>query len=42
MNLRAFLADAVDVGRFSNYQGLMVDARLHSADDAPAAVRCLA
>ena len=30
--LRAFLADAVDVGRFADHQALMVDARLHPAD----------
>ena len=29
---RAFLADLVDVGRLSDHQAAMVDARLHPAD----------
>ena len=29
---RAFVADAVDVGRFADHQAAMVDARLHPAD----------
>ena len=29
---RAFVADAVDVGRFPDHQAAMVDARLHPAD----------
>ncbi len=29
---RAFLADAIDVGRFSDHQAAMVDAGLHPAD----------
>ena len=29
---RAFLADAVDVGRFTDHQAAVVDARLHPAD----------
>ena len=30
--LRAFIADAVDVGRFPDHQAAVVDARLHPAD----------
>ncbi len=30
--LRAFLADLVDVGRLADHQALVVDARLHPAD----------
>ena len=30
--LRAFLPDAVDVGRFADHQAAMIDARLHPAD----------
>ena len=29
---RAFIADAVDIGRFADHQAAMVDARLHPAD----------
>ena len=29
---RAFIADAVDVGRLADHQAAMVDARLHDAD----------
>ena len=29
---RAFLADLVDVGRLSDHQAAMIDARLHPAD----------
>ena len=30
--LRAFIADAIDVGRLADHQAAMVDARLHPAD----------
>ena len=29
---RAFIADAVDIGRFTNSQAAVIDARLHPAD----------
>ena len=29
---RAFIADAVDVGRLTNHQAAVIDARLHPAD----------